>query len=110
MDILEKLEDAAFVAYGEVAKTDKAQISPAVIAIIIEVVVLVVKQCMERNRAQSVVDNAKRGGVLARFRIRQVMQQIGVPRHVEGENVVEAVLKLGGKATVKDVRELNDVE
>lgn len=80
-----------------------AMISPALIALLLEIAMEVAKVCFASNNkvVPTVLANAQQGGPLARFVIRRVMRRMNVNRE-DQDVLIDAILNLGTTSTPEE--------
>lgn len=84
--------------------SNKKQISPAILTLIVDVAMQVIQGCMQNNTAQGILD-ASKNEFLARLSIRRAMRQMG---EKPNEQIISSVLAMAKKSNAQEVEQLND--
>lgn len=103
--ILDVARERASDAYAEASGTQKKQITPAVLTLIVDVAMEVLASCMKNSSAQQVVDSTKNDFV-ARLSIRRAMRRIG---EQPNEQIISSVLSMAKKSTAQEIEKLHAV-
>lgn len=95
----DRLAEAISKATGQPAN----MISPALLALLLEVAIEVAKACFATNNKDgtAVLANARQGGPLARFVIRRVMRRMNVNRE-DQDVLVDAIIYLGSSSSPEE--------
>lgn len=101
-DVFNKAQEMAMDAYlSEIGQTDKSQLSPAIIALILEVATQVVQRCLNQGgKPETILVAAKERSILARFIIRRTIR--GLDENgpsLNKEDIINTVLRMGSVAT-----------
>jgi len=83
--------------------SNKKQISPAILTLIVDIAMQLVQSCMKNNSAQGILDAAK-NEFFARLSIRRTMRQMG---EKPDDQVISAVLGMAKKASAQEVEQLH---
>jgi hypothetical protein len=102
MGTFEAAQEMAINAYVSVTgQPDKSQLSPAIIALIIEVAMNVAQNCLKSGvKPVTLLDVAKSRNILARFMIRRAMKDM--PEHNK-EDIINSVLSMGSVASIEQL-------
>ena len=104
-EVFNVAQEMAIDAYVSVnGNPDKSQISPAVIALILEVALSVAQNCLNSGaKPETLLAVAKQRSILARFAIRRAIN--GLPEHgsIRKEDIINTVLSIGNVATTEQL-------
>lgn len=104
MKALETLQARVEECYAR--QTQKKQFDPAIIALILQVIMGVVSNCIKKPA--TMLETAKKHPVLARVRIRQVMKDCNCHNRADSDDICETALAVADKSTIEEIVAVND--